>query len=43
MTIEKINLEATVKRVSDLMAAEKNLSPALKASLDNYPDTGGKR
>ena len=34
MTIEKINIEATVKRVNDLIAAEKNLSPALKASLE---------
>ncbi len=34
MTIENINVEATVKKVNDLIAAEKNLSPALKASLD---------
>jgi len=34
MTIETINVEAAVKRVNDLIAAEKDLSPALKASLE---------
>lgn len=34
MTIENINVEAAVKRVNDLVAAEKDLSPALKASLE---------
>jgi len=34
MTIENINVEAAVKRVNELVAAEKNLSPALKASLE---------
>jgi len=34
MTIENINVEASIKRVHELMAAEKNLSPALRASLE---------
>lgn len=34
MTIETINVEKTVQRVNDLIAQEKNLSPALKASLE---------
>lgn len=34
MTIENINVEASVKRVTELIAAEKDLSPALKASLE---------
>lgn len=34
MTIENINVEAAVNRVNDLIAAEKDLSPALKASLE---------
>lgn len=34
MTIESINVETTVKRVNKLVAAEKNLSPALKACLE---------
>lgn len=34
MTIESINVEASVKRVTELIAAEKDLSPALKASLE---------
>jgi transposase len=34
MTIENINVEAAVKRVTELIAAEKKLSPALKASLE---------
>jgi transposase len=34
MTIENINVEAAIKKVKDLVAAEKDLSPALKASLE---------
>lgn len=34
MTIDTINVETTVKRVKDLIAAEKDVSPALKASLE---------
>jgi transposase len=34
MTVENINVEATIKRVNDLVAQEKDLSPALKASLE---------
>ena len=34
MTIENINVEAAIKKVQDLVAAEKGLSPALKASLE---------
>lgn len=34
MTVEAINVEKTVQRVNDLIAQEKNLSPALKASLE---------
>jgi len=34
MTIENINVEASLQRVTELMAAEKELSPALKASLE---------
>jgi transposase len=34
MTVENINVEVTVKRVNDLIAAEPDLSPALKASLE---------
>ena len=34
MTIENINVEASVKRVNELIAAEKDLSPALRASLE---------
>jgi len=34
MTIENINVETAVKRVTELIAAEKKLSPALKASLE---------
>jgi transposase len=34
MTIENINVEAAVKRVNELITAEKKLSPALKASLE---------
>lgn len=34
MTVENINVEAAIKRVNDLVAAEKDLSPALKASLE---------
>ncbi|MBV5317405.1 MAG: IS66 family transposase, partial [Desulfobulbaceae bacterium] len=34
MTINNINAEETVRKVADLIAAEKGLSPALKGSLD---------
>lgn len=34
MTVENINIEASIKRVKELIAAEKDLSPALSASLD---------
>jgi transposase len=34
MTIDNINVEETVKKVTDLIAQEKNLSPALKGSLE---------
>jgi len=34
MTVENINVEAAIRRVNDLIAAEKDLSPALKASLE---------
>jgi transposase len=34
MTVENINVEAAVKRVNDLIAREKDLSPALRASLE---------
>jgi transposase len=34
MTVENINVEAAVKRVNDLIATEKKLSPALRASLE---------
>jgi len=34
MTVENSNVEAAIKLVKDLVAAEKNLSPALKASLE---------
>jgi transposase len=34
MTIENINIEATIERIKTLLAEEKDLSPALKASLD---------
>lgn len=34
MTVENINVDATIKRVNDLVAQEKDLSPALKASLE---------
>ena len=34
MTVENINVEATIKRVNDLVAQEKDMSPALKASLE---------
>jgi len=34
MTVETINVEAAIKRVNDLIAQEKHLSPALKASLE---------
>ncbi|MFH1672124.1 MAG: IS66 family transposase [Pseudomonadota bacterium] len=34
MVFENINVEATIKQVKDLVAAETSISPALKASLD---------
>ena len=34
MTVDNINVEETVKRVTELIAAEKDLSPALMASLE---------
>jgi|GEM_PF-2934865 transposase len=34
MTTDKINADSTIKQVKDLLANEKNLSPALKASLE---------
>jgi len=34
MTVENINVEAAIARVNDLIAQEKYLSPALKASLE---------
>jgi transposase len=34
MTVDNINVDDAVKRVNDLVAAEKDLSPALKASLE---------
>ena len=34
MTVDNINVEETVKRVAELIAEEKDLSPALKASLE---------
>lgn len=34
MTADNINVEETVKRVTELIGQEKNLSPALKASLE---------
>lgn len=34
MTVDNINVDAAIKRVNDLIAAEKDLSPALKASLE---------
>jgi transposase len=34
MTVDTINIEASIQRVKDLIAAEKDLSPALIASLE---------
>ena len=34
MTVDHINVGASIKQVNDLMAAEGNLSPALKASIE---------
>ncbi len=34
MTVDNINVEAAVKRVNDLIVTEKDLSPALRASLE---------
>jgi transposase len=34
MTVDNINVEETVQQVTELIAAEKDLSPALKASLE---------
>lgn len=34
MTVDNINVDAALKKVQDLVAAEKDLSPALKAALE---------
>ena len=34
MTVENINVEAALKKVQDLVAAEKDLSPTLKVALE---------
>ena len=34
MTIDNINVEASIQRVATLIAAEQGLSPALKSSLE---------
>ena len=34
MTVDHINVEASIKQVKDLMAAQGNISPALKASIE---------
>jgi len=34
MTVDKINVDSTIKQVKDLLATEEGLSPALKASLE---------
>lgn len=34
MTVDKINVDATIKQVKDLLATEEGMSPALKASLE---------
>ena len=34
MTISNIDVEATIERVKTQLAAEKDLSPALRSSLD---------
>src|SRR3989304_95736 len=34
MTIENIKIEETIERVRVLLAAEKNISPALKAAIE---------
>ena len=34
MTVDHINVEASIKQVKDLMAAEGNISPELKASIE---------
>ena len=34
MTVDHINVEASINQVKDLIAAESNLSPALKASIE---------
>jgi hypothetical protein len=34
MTVDKINVDATIKQVKDLLATEEGLSPAIKISLE---------
>ena len=34
MTIENVNIEASIQTAKELIAKEKNLSPALKVALD---------
>lgn len=34
MTVENINIEASIQSAKELIAKEKNLSPALKVALD---------
>ena len=34
MTVDNINVEATIKKVQELLAQEQNLSPALRSTLD---------
>jgi len=34
VTIDNINVEERIQRVANLIAAEQNLSPALKSSLE---------
>ena len=34
MTVESINVEASIQTAKELIAKEKNLSPALKIALD---------
>jgi hypothetical protein len=34
MTVENVNIEASIQSAKELIAKEKNLSPALKVALD---------
>ncbi len=34
MTVENVNIEASIQTAKELIAKEKNLSPALKVALD---------